>query len=1165
MSKRGEGLRALSLDGSINPENAPSELHILDEAAGRWAWDSGRDNDGEDVRPTEMFDIICGTGLGGFYAILFGALNLTIGQAMKAHLVLTEKLFSSDAWTNKNRDVCAINLSRALDQIEQHPELPLSEASLNLPFSNHQHAKLFVCVVNDGVAATCRLLRNYRTRAAKTPTCTIKEALIATLSDHVHLPPARIQKERFLSASYWFANPTRVLMKELQNAFPPGSQVACLVNIGSGSPSLLGFVADGEPATILRSCEDIAEEVATQCHHLGPFFFRLSVAGLQQPQSAQSDTDIFSLTKGLTVGYLATEKVSEDLEHLVEIERNRKEVISIERLGEFLSLAGPDGQSQPTTQVARLQHPDKQLLRKINAWLQPIHQTSKLDANIVARDKTTCNWLLRHATFIRWMELKRGLFWLHGLMGTGKTVMSSFVIQNLLSRDDIVVAYYYFEITNPATLSEEAMLRSLIVQLSKAAPAEVRTFHEDHDFGSLQPQLNSLQAILNEVLSASLKPIFIILDALDEVPAVSRKYLFPTLLNFSHSDTTPFTHVMVTSREDIDIRRAFETNVDFQLGVQGDLVRQDIAAFVDHQLDAKKWSFWPRHEVEVIRKSVKDTADGQFRMAACQMEILQQVKSSKQMQETLTSLPKNLMDTYDYILGTIPSMLRPQAHRLFAILSFSYKAIHAYELSVLLAVEFEPDDNLPRLDERNRFYDPLDVLELGSSLVSQSDNLIQLAHASVKVHLLTHLEAWFSLKEGPAHDLIASANLSIILYSQDKTQKESQNSRDTYSKSHWYMHIFPKGPPALLRQQKKLYTCFPWQSLESCGVAHSALSSAASLGLVDLLGTFLESGESNAETLADALVAATGSGRLGGLPLECCQLLVRHGANLEAHCPLQVAALKGNLGIVRFLVEKGADVNAVGGSHGTALHAASFEGKQKIVEFLVERDADINKVVPKTDADTNKDINVYGTPLHAAALGERLHTVRYLLASGADANKIGGQFGTPLQAAASVGNFELVEIFVKSGADINIVGGQFGTALQAAAVRWDYEVVRYLIKNGANVNTVGGRYGSPLIAATFEGRLPTVRFLVENGADVNNVGRTAGYGFFTIRGIYEIAIWTALDAAYHSRMESDEEIIKYLRGHGAKCYTELSTPRDDVVREDIRSEQNIWNHSNSVT
>ncbi|KAH8791816.1 hypothetical protein DL96DRAFT_1661155 [Flagelloscypha sp. PMI_526] len=109
-------LTALALDGSSSPLNALSELYILQDAAGRWASDSGIDLRGEDVCPSDMFDIIGGTGIGGFYAILFARLELTVDQAIQAHRILEERLFRSEIWFQKQQNDCLDTLNVILDE-----------------------------------------------------------------------------------------------------------------------------------------------------------------------------------------------------------------------------------------------------------------------------------------------------------------------------------------------------------------------------------------------------------------------------------------------------------------------------------------------------------------------------------------------------------------------------------------------------------------------------------------------------------------------------------------------------------------------------------------------------------------------------------------------------------------------------------------------------------------------------------------------------------------------------------------------------------------------------------------------------------------------------------------------------------------------------------------
>ncbi len=219
---------------------------------------------------------------------------------------------------------------------------------------------------------------------------------------------------------------------------------------------------------------------------------------------------------------------------------------------------------------------------------------------------------------------------------------------------------------------------------------------------------------------------------------------------------------------------------------------------------------------------------------------------------------------------------------------------------------------------------------------------------------------------------------------------------------------------------------------------------------------------------------------------------------------LYEASYRGHEMVVRLLLEKGADVNAKGGKYGSALQAASDDGHEMVVRLLLDKGADVNAKGGK-----------YGSALQAASYRGHEMVVRLLLEKGANINAMGGRYGSALQTASYHGHEVVVRLLLEKGADVKAKGWEYGSALRAASYRGHEMVVRLLLEKGANINAMGGRYGSALQTASYHGHEKVVRLLLEKGANIN-----------AKEGMYGSALRAASDGGH-------EMVVRLLLDKGA--------------------------------
>ena len=184
---------------------------------------------------------------------------------------------------------------------------------------------------------------------------------------------------------------------------------------------------------------------------------------------------------------------------------------------------------------------------------------------------------------------------------------------------------------------------------------------------------------------------------------------------------------------------------------------------------------------------------------------------------------------------------------------------------------------------------------------------------------------------------------------------------------------------------------------------------------------------------------------------KVARVLLEHGANThvrnkEDQTPqhLLLAVLRNtrlsDIDSIRFFLERGADVDAVGDNHSTLLHRASYHGNNEVAQLLLERGANINA--------RNKEGQ---TPLHQALVGYNhgfrvghFDRIQLLLMHGANVDALDNAKSTPLYLASQYGSANATQLLLECGASVHLQNNQGQTPSQVASAE-GHEAITQLL------------------------------------------------------------------------------------------------------------------------
>jgi ankyrin repeat protein len=156
-----------------------------------------------------------------------------------------------------------------------------------------------------------------------------------------------------------------------------------------------------------------------------------------------------------------------------------------------------------------------------------------------------------------------------------------------------------------------------------------------------------------------------------------------------------------------------------------------------------------------------------------------------------------------------------------------------------------------------------------------------------------------------------------------------------------------------------------------------------------------------------------------------------------------MAAVGGQLQMVREMLDKGADVNLQDNQGSTPLHLVIWKQPEHTVELATI-------LIWNWQANLDLPDNRGRTPLHLAACTGHLGILRELLRQGVSLNITDNSRSTPLQLAVRLEHLEVIQELLERGADANLPNDNGLSPLHSAIYCGNLEIVRKLLAHGTD-------------------------------------------------------------------------------------------------------------------
>ncbi|KAL3248789.1 hypothetical protein ABHI18_011888 [Aspergillus niger] len=735
----------------------------------------------------------------------------------------------------------------------------------------------------------------------------------------------------------------------------------------------------------------------------------------------------------------------------------------------------------------------------------------------------TCEWFTKHPKFTNWQRCTShdlaGLLWVSADPGCGKSVLTRYLVDEVLCNEKQTVCYFFFKDDFPDQRNAAGALSAILHQIFVARPqllSDIVLKKLETDGEKLVQSFHKLWNILMSVSAQEeeARETICILDALDECG--DRDELIEAVTMFYqglHRERK--LKFLMTSRPYPHIERLFwklRTRLP-TIHLSGDgeeevqQISREIGLVISKRVnDIGEQRSLGEDERNLLEQQLTAVENRTYLWVTLTLDVLENMPgfTKGNIRRVVQYLPTTVESAYERILDR--SLDKKKAKVLLHIITAAVRPFFLEELSLAWAIHINLDDiNLTAisddLEPKERFRETL--RDLCGLFVVVIDEKVYLLHQTAKEFLVQsnkstvnqspQVTEWkCSLIPVTSNSILARICISWLPWINAAQRDIERGEFDEYSSCHWITHYHQTnaqdGNVLIMRAQS---VCDPssdvypvWSKLYAdkryMPTSTSRLLIASFLGLTGVVKLLLATANVN--------INSKGSGSRAPLSWKkpVMKLLLRRRKvdintkdSIYGMSSLSWAADNGHEAVVKLLLEtKKVDLNSKDSISGkTPLSWAAQNGHEAVVKLLLE--------TKKVDINT-KDSDGW-TPLFSAVFDGHEAVVKLLLETKkVDINIKDSEGRTPLSWAAEYGHEAVVKLLLETKTvDINTKDSEGRTPLSLAAEYGHEAVVKLLLETKADINIKDSRGRTPLSWAAENGHEAVVKLLLETKADIN--------------------------------------------------------------------------------